>query len=201
LERNPKTAKTSSKQVEAEIVAQCVRCYGFIDREREWGRGFVEKGWAGVRLWLFACLILLALLSASCTNDGNCHANLYVEMQAGFYTNRGDTAVVGVTMDSIWVKGIGNDSVIYNNMRSVSFIQLPLQKLRDTTSFAIRFNNIYDTLTCTYTNTQQYVSLECGCMVTNMLHTVTFTKHAIDSCTIIHPNVINQQIENLKIYF
>jgi hypothetical protein len=106
-------------------------------------------------------------------------------------------------MDSIWVKGVDNDSVLYNNKKSITSISLPLQKMKDTTQFVIRFNNVKDTLTVVHNNTQQYLSLECGCLITHQLDSTktSTTKHKVKKIKVKYNNVSTTARENLQIYF
>jgi hypothetical protein len=147
-----------------------------------------------------ASLAALIIGLVQCSADSECRKDMYVQMTANFHTIKNDT-IKTYTMDSIWVKGIGNDSVIYNNTKSLTYIRLPLQKLSGTSRFAIRFNNVFDTLTFVHTNNQQYISLECGCMTTHTLDTVLSSHHKILKTIILNKNVINKQIENVQIFF
>ena len=128
-------------------------------------------------------------------------------MTSNFYTVKKTSAnkdtVQAITMDSVWVKGLGNDSVLYNNTKTVTSISLPLHKLQDTSRFVIRFNNVYDTLTIVHTNIQKYLSLECGCLVTHKLDSVksSTTKHIVKRIKVKYDNVSTTQRENLQIYF
>jgi hypothetical protein len=159
----------------------------------------INKRIRGILIALAAVVITTGFLHG-CAADNDCREDLYVQMAAGFHTIVNDT-VRAFTIDSLWVKGIGNDSVIYNNAKAVTSIQLPLEKLKDTTRFAIRFNNVRDTLVCVHTNMNKYVSLECGCMTTFALDTLIFTRHKMQKAVILNKNVINKQIENVQIYF
>jgi hypothetical protein len=154
------------------------------------------------RLFSLTLLLIAATLYLACTNDKSCHENRYVAMTSNFYTVKNDTARA-FTMDSIWVKGLGNDSVLYNNTKSVSSISLPLHKLQDTSRFVVRFNKVYDTLTIVHTNSQKYLSLECGCLVTHKLDSVKSftTTHKVKRIKVKYDNVSTTKRENLQIYF
>lgn len=147
-------------------------------------------------------MVVGVAIFTACANDDSCRENRYVVMTSNFYTIKNDTTQT-FTVDSIWVKGLGNDSILYKNSKSVSSISLPLHKLQDTTQFVIRFNNVYDTLTIVHTNTQKYLSLECGCMVTHQLDSIlsSTTKHKVKRIKIKYTNVGTTKKENLQIYF
>ncbi len=152
-------------------------------------------------------LAIAAMIYIACTNDKGCHENRYVSMTSNFYTVKKTSAnkdtVQAVTIDSVWVKGLGNDSVLYNNTKAVTSISLPLHKLQDTSRFVIRFNRVYDTLTIVHTNIQKYLSLECGCLITHKLDSIksSTTKHIVKRIKVKYDNVSTTQRENLQIYF
>lgn len=153
------------------------------------------------RILIFLLLgTVLTLFLSNCSNTQGCHQNLYVVMTAGLDTLRNDT-IVATTMDSVWVKGVGNDSILYNNTKSVSQLNLPLQENKNISQFAIRSNAIYDTITCYHTNIQQFISLECGCEINFLLDSVKTTNHRIKSVQIVQKNVNSQSIENIQIFY
>ncbi|MBB3186725.1 DUF6452 family protein [Microbacter margulisiae] len=144
--------------------------------------------------------IILSLLLINCSNAGGCHQNLYVVMTANLDTIQNDT-VKTMTLDSVWVAGVRNDSVLYDNTASVSQLSLPLQENKNITQFVIRSNSVYDTLTCYHTNIQQYISLECGCEINFQLDSVKTTTHRIKSVQIVQKNVTSQATENIQIFY
>lgn len=153
------------------------------------------------RIVIFLSLgIILTLSLTNCSNPQGCHQNIYVVMTAGFHTLHNDT-LMSVIMDSVFVKGVGNDSILYNNTQSVSQLSLPLQENKNISQFVIRSNAIYDTLTCYHTNIQQFISLECGCEINFLLDSVKTTNHRIKSVQIVQKNVNNQSIENIQIFY
>jgi hypothetical protein len=143
---------------------------------------------------------ILTLSLTNCSNTTGCHQSTYVVMTVGFHTIKNDTTIT-ITMDSVWVKGVGIDSILYNNTKSVSQLSLPLQENKSISRFVIRNNATYDTLTCYQTNIKQFISLECGCEVNFQLDSVKTTKHLIKSVQIVQKNVTNQSIENIQIFF
>ena len=154
------------------------------------------------KLFSIALLLIAVVAYIACTSDNSCHENRYVVMTSDFYTVKNDITKT-FTIDSIWVKGLSNDSVLYQNTKSVSTISLPLHKLQDTSMFVIRFNNIYDTLTIVHTNIQRYLSLECGCLVTHKLDSLrsSTTTHKVKRIKVKYDNVSTTSRENLQIYF
>jgi len=103
--------------------------------------------------------------------------------------------------------GLGKDSLIYDS-QNTSSLNIPLQKLDTISSFVfittIQVDTNYITTTDTidfyHTNEQEFISLECGCIVTNSLVGVAQTTHRIDSVVIVSPEVNLQSENNIKIY-
>jgi hypothetical protein len=143
---------------------------------------------------------ILTLTLSNCSNTTGCHQSTYVVMTAGYHTLQNDS-IVSITMDSVWVKGVGIDSILYNNTQSVSQLSLPLQENKSISKFVIRNNATYDTLTCYHTNIKQFISLECGCEVNFQLDSVKTTNHLIKSVQIVQKNVTSLPIENIQIFF
>lgn len=154
--------------------------------------------------------LLFVLTISSCNTDEGCRKDKYVKLQLGIYhvtynnTTNSRTAVY-LNIDSITVKGIGIDSVLYNNTKKINSVTLPLNKAGSTniiSAFEIAFNNITDTITIIHNNQSQYLSLECGSIVTHKIDTVLTTNHFIDSVSIsVHDvNTSTSAKEHIKIY-
>jgi hypothetical protein len=152
-------------------------------------------------------LLFAILLTASCNNDEQCRKDRYVKMQVGTYhvtynpTTKTRTAAY-LTIDSMTVKGIGVDSILYNNVKKKNTITLPLNKLDSVSRFQITFNDVTDTITILHTNYDTYLSLECGCIKTHTLDSVITTTHFLDSASIfIHDvNTSTSAKEHIKLY-
>jgi hypothetical protein len=127
-------------------------------------------------------------------------------MQLGFYhvTYNSITktrTAAKLTIDSVTVKGIGVDSILYNKAKT-NFITLPLNKLATESSYQIKFKETTDTVTILYTNQDTYLSLECGCIKTHTIDTVLTTNHYLDSIGIsVHDiNTSTSAQEHIKLY-
>jgi len=152
-------------------------------------------------------LLLAILLTVSCNNDEQCRKNRYVKMQVGIYhvtynpTTKTRTATY-LTIDSLTVKGIGVDSILYNNEKSKYSMTLPLNKLDTVSKFQVTFNNTTDTVTILHTNYDTYLSLECGCIKTHTIDSVKTSNHFLDSVSIsIHDvNTSTSAKEHIKLY-
>ena len=152
-------------------------------------------------------LLLAILIAVSCGNDEQCRKDRYVKMQLGIYhvtynaVSKTRTAAY-LSIDSLTAKGIGVDSILYKNTKRISSITLPLNKLDTKSKFQVTFNNITDTVTILHTNYDTYLSLECGCIKTHTIDSVSTTNHFLDSVSIsIHDvNTSTSAKEHIKLY-
>lgn len=147
------------------------------------------------------CFTFLLLLLAACDNE-DCRVEKTVNLNIGFYTES-TTATQGLvakTFDSITVKGLGRDSVLYNNQKNLKGVQLPLRKFYTQTDFEITFNNIKDTVSVFYRNNDAYfLSIACGCIVVHEIDEFIFTQNAIKDIVLQHNLVNNISIEHVKV--
>ncbi|GEM_PF-377662 len=166
----------------------------------------------------FILLLLLVLLATSCDeNDTECRRDVRKKLGVTFYTVNTITTDQGITEtiegvfspDSLCVRGLGKDSLLYNSKRSD--VTLPVSNTDTITAYEIyvradndelnRHLDATDTLLITYDNEQHFVSLECGCYVNHTLHSAAATTHNIDSIVIINQQITNADDIHLQIYF
>ena len=163
----------------------------------------------------FITCFISVLVIASCAIDEQCRQNKNVQLGATFYhiTKNQITGTISNTslmIDSITVTGLKYDtinnkyiaeSVLYNNSKTKSNIYLPLHKFENTSKYEVVFNNVIDTLTVLHRNINQYLSLECGCMIVHSIDTVLTTNNfKIVSIRIINHDVKTENAENIRIY-
>lgn len=159
--------------------------------------------------------LIFGILLSSCITDEQCRQNRYVQFIAGLYhvninqtTNIKTTTsysidsltVKGLVFDTINLKYIYSDSILYNKSKSVNKLYLPLHKFENLTKFEVKLNEQFDTLTIIHKNADYYISLECGCLKIHSIDTVLTTNHFIDSVKIINYNVNTTNVENIRIY-
>ncbi|MPN30850.1 hypothetical protein SDC9_178321 [bioreactor metagenome] len=156
---------------------------------------------------LFRNIYLFALFFLSaCTQTENCTQEKNVLMQVGFYKKTMDSTTKiysksALTIDSIWVMGLGTDSLLYNKETSIKSINIPLKKTIEQTDYIVRFNNTTDTISIFHTNNDRYyLSLECGCVVAHSIDEIGSTGHFIDSVSIINRDINTTNAENIQIY-
>lgn len=124
-----------------------------------------------------------------------------VRLTASFYSKQSSSSL---TLDSVSVRGIGRDSLLYEN-ETLSELELFLNPTSDTTRFLISIQQdgaLYtDTLTFHHTNTVWFQSLECGYMVFNHLQSCSHEGSIFDSVVIEDSTVNNNDSEHVRIYF
>lgn len=163
----------------------------------------------------FFMIVFFSGIMVSCSSDEQCRENKNVVMQADFYhvafnATTQTYSINKITIDSITVQGLkrdsitGNevliDSVLYNNSKSLSSLNLPLNKFQGESKFLLRINGINDTLVIYHTNQNQYLSLQCGCIKTFNIDTIISTHHFIDSTSIVLHQVNTNNAENIRLF-
>ena len=124
---------------------------------------------------IFIVLTFSILLNFSCATDDTCIQTKYVKLTVNFYlANPTDTIISNrikvMSVDSLSVQGLRFDSItglyqlvdsiLYNNQKRVSTIDLPLNNQINIkrSTFKIRFNTIVDTMTVFHSNINDYLS-------------------------------------------
>ena len=180
----------------------------------------------------YLIFLLCAVVGFSCSVDEGCRTSRSVFLELGIYhVNKTDTSrivsamyidsltVRGLKFDSLSKKYVYVDSIIYNRMRGLSKINLPLHNFEPISIFEITFNNKTitkniltgkndttlilnkkDTLTISHENKDDYLSLECGTIKIHSIDTANIIKHFADSIKIINRIVNNVNAENIQIY-
>lgn len=156
--------------------------------------------------YLIALLISVLLFVAmnSCEADETCRKSRLVESGISVYLDSinkttGNRVLVKLTIDSLWVNGIGVDSLLYKKTKTNS-IKLPLNQFAEESKFRMRFNKMVDTITVRYKNQIEYLSLECGSIRTHTIDTVLTSGHFIQKVVIINPTVNTIAVENIQFF-
>lgn len=162
----------------------------------------MRRGW-------FYILLLVALMS--CSSDDNCMQDLDFSMKAEIYRMVFDTSIEQFVPEKysipISLCGLGKDSLLYDS-KTTSTLNIPLQKLDTISSFVLTTTieidtnlvTLADTISFYHTNKQEFISLECGCIVKNNLIAISQTTNRIDSVVIVSSEVNLQSGNNIKIY-
>lgn len=149
-------------------------------------------------------ILLISAFIFSCEKDETCRKSRIVETGAGFYldsvnTTTGKRVLVKSTIDSLWVSGIGVDSLLYKKTKT-NAIKLPLNQFAEESKFRMKTNKVVDTITIRYKNKIEYLSLECGSIRTHTIDTVLTSGHYIRSVAIINPTVNTLSVENIQLF-
>ena len=160
------------------------------------------------RGWIYI-LLLIGLMS--CSSDDNCMQDLKFSMKAEIYRMVFDTSIEQFVPEKYSIPvslcGLGVDSLIYDS-KTTSTLNIPLQKLDTISSFALtttvaidtNFVTLVDTIDFYHTNEQEFISLECGCIVKNNIVGIAQTTNRIDSVVLVSSEVNMQSGNNIKIY-
>jgi len=143
-------------------------------------------------------ILLISVFLWACTEEETCRESTDAYLQAAFY-KAGTTNTFQV--DTLTIKGLGMDSLLYNRKIKVSSIALPLNQNKSITSFVFKSNNIQDTVTVIHSNTEYFLSFACGCMTTHKIDTVITTRNFINSVVIKQYDITNSDVKHLQIYF
>jgi hypothetical protein len=147
---------------------------------------------------LFIALVVLLL---SCGSNG-CYEDMSVKLYANFYTVNTKGVEVAVQVDSMTVKGIGSDSILYKN-KTLSGFELDLNPNASQTKFLVTaVQNGYafkDTLTLVHHNKPWFQSMECGCRVFSTLDACRVSGVIFKSVEITDSSVINLKSEHVRL--
>ena len=155
----------------------------------------------------FFCLLTGFLFFTSCSNY-HCKEPMYVPLAVSFYSDVDTSQQVKFIF--LKIQGIGSDSIRNASERN-SEDSLSLKKFENSTGFVFTSTyknereeliSVVDTLTIRHTNTQEFVSAECGCRTTFRLEEVWHTRHNITDAIITKKSVTsNYNEKHIRIYF
>lgn len=149
-------------------------------------------------------ILLLTAFLFACTN--NCYLPKRALLGVSFVDS---TALKPKDIENVTVKGVGNDSILYDGVSKLNVIYLPLKQNETSTSFEISFKATPNEsvlrqyiLTVSHNSFPQLISEECGCV---MFHTVDSAWWdgglEMPRIEVFNPNVINVENDvHLKIY-
>lgn len=149
-------------------------------------------------------LITITFLFCECSTDDTCRMSRTVVCGATFYldtinSKTGTQVKLKSTIDSLWVQGVGIDSLLYKKSK-LSVISLPLNDFEEESQFKMTINTTTDTITVKYKNEIYFLSIECGNIRTHKIDTVFSTNHYIDSIAIMNKTVNTTYVENIQLH-
>jgi Family of unknown function (DUF6452) len=154
-----------------------------------------------MRKFIAGSLIIIVpgiiIFLSSCTT-GSCFEETECYVKASFYKNTTRTPP-----DSLTLYGINNDSIIYNQSRSIQPALIPLNSSANSCTFIIEINGKYDTIEFRYTNYPHLISRECGYTFYHHLDTIIPHEHfhAIERIEYINKTITNLNAENIRIIY
>ena len=140
----------------------------------------------------------------SCTPDTECrieeNVNCILTFDCDSIRATEDTTFVVKfdQIDSLTIKGMDVDSVLYDNEKSVSSVALPLRSDINSTKYNLVLNGHQYLLTINHQNEEHFISMECGCFVYHQIDTA-YTNSG-DTVEIINTSVENSEQTNLKLH-
>jgi hypothetical protein len=152
---------------------------------------------------LFVLLLLSVIIAqiGGCSEEADCSETTRRMMNTDFYKH--DSTSVKDTLDSLTVTALGTDSVIINKENNVTGVELPLRWTADSTVLVFHYAHSLtsDTLTVWHSNTQTFISMDCGYSMEQSITKVEHTKHLMDSVSISYKTANANAIQNLKIFY
>jgi hypothetical protein len=144
-------------------------------------------------------LLFIVVLFSSCLNQESCQDITSVPVRMSFHRTPGTQPTV-VSIDSLTIYGLGNDSIIYNNQKNVRRVELPLDSRQDSCAYVFEFPALKDTVWFFYQRDPVLISMECGFVHHYQITEVRHTGHFIASTEIIEESVTSNMNEHIKIY-
>lgn len=140
--------------------------------------------------------------------DTACHTtkkiNAGVALDSMLVWNEEHTAItITDKWDTVSVRGIGTDSLLYNSTRNINAFYVPLRADTNITQFEIEWKHRLDTLSIRHIRDFQYISLACGCNVYHVIDSVWSQQHFIQSAYIVDSDVqaqdVGHEITNIRL--
>ena len=147
--------------------------------------------------------IFILLCFTACRPDAACRSNMKVGLVAELEEIQYDATHqphTNTTWDSITVQGIGNDSILYNNSKSIKKICLPLRHDVDSTAYTLLYKGKIDTLRIIHDSQQHFVSIECGCVYNHTVTKLQCTHNWVDSITVLSDYAERGGATNIRFY-
>lgn len=145
-------------------------------------------------LWGVGCLLM------SCHPDTVCRQDLDVAVGVCVqWTDTNDQGEIALhtQWDSVAFVGIGTDSVPYVAARNAKCVWLPLRADTGVSSFDLLWHEKTERIDIHHTNTRQFISHACGCMVFYTIDSVCVGGTMVDSVELLNSLVGNATEEHI----
>ena len=143
-------------------------------------------------------MFFLAVYPA-CEGEGVCTQSVLSVVNAGFYGYDGDQEL-DVFVNNFTLYGSGRDSLLYDSANSVTKFSFPMDMNALSSTMIIHADSLIDTLIINYAMVPVLVSYECGFTNTFEMSGLSYTRHFIDSVSLIKNIADLENEENLKIF-
>ncbi len=149
-------------------------------------------------------ILLVVFLMSSCSAGDDCREDMDVKMNVELYTTAydeiNDEVVINRISLPLTVLGVGLDTLLYDR-KTISEFDFYLRDTERETKIAIMDTMMTkDTITLYYENVEEFISLECGCLVKKIIEDVAVTTNMLDSVVIKDKLVTEQEVVNLRLY-
>ncbi len=145
---------------------------------------------------------MAVVLLCGCTVDQQCRTAFDVRMQAVFRADSlqaDSTYATYAIWDSITVQGLGRDSVLYDNRKGITTLQLPLRPDTTVTAYRLTYHGRTDTLYIIHNNDIQFISLACGEVIYHTIEGFRARGTWIDSIAMIDSTVQATVKDNIRL--
>lgn len=145
---------------------------------------------------------MAVVLLCGCTVDQQCRTAFDVRMQAVFRADSlqaDSTYATYAIWDSITVQGLGRDSVLYDNRKGITTLQLPLRPDTTVTAYRLTYHRRTDTLYIIHNNDIQFISLTCGEVIYHTIEGFRARGTWIDSIAMMDSTVQATGKDNIRL--
>ena len=146
-------------------------------------------------------ILILFFLAAypSCEGEGICTQSVLSVVNAGFYGWDGEEEI-DVFVNNFTLYGEGIDSLLYDRKNSLTSFSFPMDMNALSSTMILQADSIRDTLIIDYEVVPVLVSYECGFTNTFEMSGLSYTRHFIDSISLVSNIASLENEENLKIF-
>jgi len=147
---------------------------------------------------LILVLFFLAVYP-SCEQGGVCTQSVLSLVNASFYGWDGEQEV-DVFVDNFTLSGEGSDSLLHESISSVTRFSFPMDMNALSSTMILQADGLIDTLIINYTVVPILVSYDCGFTNAFEMSGLSYSRHLIDSVSMINNLASLDNEENLKIF-
>jgi hypothetical protein len=144
-------------------------------------------------------IIFILAVYPSCEKGGVCTQSVLSVVNASFYGWDGEQEV-DVFVNNFTLVGEGSDSLLYDSISSVTRFSFPMDMNALSSTMILQADSLIDTLIINYAVVPILVSYECGFTNAFEMSGLSYTRHLIDSVSMINNLASLDNEENLKIF-